>query len=137
MVYRYVAWFIFALAPILSVSTVEKIVLPAGEPPQFFIVTAVNKEGLVVQRRYPPTKEVDAPAVIEYKAALKAIKARTTKGALLTPEEVAKQLTPGRVVLVSADENTVDPAFLAIIKEDAVILSGVLPQKGATGARVE
>lgn len=137
MVHRKIACLLFAFAPILSASAQEKVKLPADEPPQLFIVAAVNKDGLVLQRRYPSTKEVDAPTVIEYKALFKSIQARDAKGKPITAEDILRRVKPGTVVLVSADDQRVDPVFLSEMKDDTLILSGVIPPKGATAATVE
>lgn len=133
MIKRFSPLTVLFLLPTLAQAAEVK--LPAGEPPQFFVVAEVNRDGLVLQRRYPPTKEVDPPKVIEYRPALKAIKARDTKGTLLTIEELKRRVQPSTMVLVSVDDEPIDKAYLAVIKDGTVILSGVLPQKGATGIR--
>jgi hypothetical protein len=73
--------------------------------------------------------------VIEYKLAFKTLRATDAKGKLLTGDEVAQRLKPGRMVLVSADDDEVPPAFLTVVKDDTVILMGVLPQPRGEGVR--
>jgi hypothetical protein len=44
------------------------------------------------------------------------------KGEKVKQEDALKRLTPGTIVLVSADGRKVDPAYLRIIKDDTLIL---------------
>ena len=72
-----------------------------------------------------PTKG-EFSTTLEYKPAFKDIDASDPKGKKLTADEVAKRLKPGTVVLVSVDEKPVDPVYLSIVKDDTVILAGVV-----------
>jgi hypothetical protein len=112
----------------------EKPVRPAGATPLLFIVTAVSADGLVISPAPVPTKEVH-PTRVEYRVAYKGMAATDPKGKQLTPAEVAKRVKPGSVVLVNEDDRPVDPAYLAILQDDVVILAGVVPPRGSEGVR--
>src|SRR4051812_45434433 len=121
MIHRSLAAVSVALMVLPSTPAQEKSVRPKGPVPLFFIVTAVNADGLVVEPVPLPTKEV-FPEKIVYRPAFKGMDATNPKGQKLTRGEVAKRLKPGSVILVNVDETPVDPAYLAILKDDTVIL---------------
>ena len=114
---------VFALAVLSPVSAQEK-VAAEGPRPHFFIVIEVNKDGLVIKQVGPTKGEFSS--TMEYKPAFKEIDAFDPKGKKLTADEVVKRIKPGSVVLVSVDEKPVDPAYLSIVKDDTVILAGVV-----------
>jgi hypothetical protein len=134
---RFLASVVVILMALSSSLAQEKVKLPEGQPPHFFVVTEARKDGLVIQRRPLPTKAIDVP-LIEYKLAFKTLRASDARGKVLVADEVAKRLKPGRVVLVSADDDEPVPApFLTVIKDDAVILIEVIPQpRGESGRPV-
>jgi hypothetical protein len=134
MGYRCILLVVIALSAFSTASAQDDPPLP-GEPPQFFTVTAVNDESLVIKRRPTPTKEVDVPNIV-YKPAFKTLKATDGKGKALTANEVRRRVKPGSIVIVSPDEDPVEFAILSVIKDDTVILLDILPRKGATGAKV-
>jgi hypothetical protein len=113
---------VVALAALSPAWAQEKVALPKGQAPHFCIVTEVNKDGLVIMQ-FGPTKG-EFTMVSKYKPVFKEIDAFDPKGKKLTADEVAKRLKPGSVVLISVDEKPVDPAYLAIVKDDTVILVG-------------
>lgn len=123
---RILAILSLVLAESASVSADEA--RPKGSAPLFFIVTSVNKDGIVIERAPVATKEV-SPKGEEYRAMFKEFVATEPKGRKLTSEEIVKRVKRGSVVLVNDDDGLVDPAYLAIVKDDTVILSGVLPPK--------
>jgi len=116
------------LVAILSLPAQEKVTPPGGQPPQFFVVTATDKDGLVIQRRPPSGKATSDVPLIEYKVAFKSLRATDARGKALASDEVARRLKVGMVVLVSADDQPVPPTFLSVVKDDTVILIDVLPQ---------
>ncbi len=118
------AGFMFALATLLPASVQEKVALPKGQAPHFFIVTEVKKDGLVIKQ--VGQTEGEFFTTVEYKPAFKEVDATDPKGKKLTADEVAKLVKPGSVVLVSVDEKPVDPAYLVVVKDDTVILAGVV-----------
>ena len=109
---------------------------PKGPMPLFFLVTAVNKDSLVLEPAPMPTKEVH-PDKVEYRVAFRGMTAMDPKGKKLTPEEVARRVKPGSVVLVNVDESPVGPAYLAVLRDDAVVLSGVVPPSRGEGIKPE
>jgi hypothetical protein len=115
------------LAALSSGLAQEKVKLPSGQPPQFFVVTEAGEDCLVLQRRLPLTKAIDVP-LVEYRLAFKTLRATDAKGKVLGADELARHLKPGRAVLVSADDEPVPPAFLTVVKDDTVIPMGVIPQ---------
>lgn len=115
---------VVALAALSAAPVQEKVALPKGQAPHFFIVTEVDKDGLVIKQVGPTEGEFFT--TVEYKPAFKEIDATDPKGNKLMADEVAKRVTPGCVVLVSVDEKPVDPVYLAIVKDDTVILAGVV-----------
>jgi|GEM_PF-5256329 len=106
-----------------------------GDPPQFFTVTAVNAEGLVIQQRPLSSKLVDVPNIV-YRPSLKTLQAMTANGKKLTAEELKNRLKIGSLVLVSPDEAPPESAYLSVLKEDTVILIDIFPRKGATGVQL-
>jgi hypothetical protein len=109
---------------------------PSSSVPDFYLVTAVHKDGLVIEHLPRPTKEVYNKE--EYKPKFKGLAAVNGKGKKLSADEVARRLKPGMVILVNVDDDQpLAAAFLALLNEETVILSGILPPKGATGATVE
>jgi hypothetical protein len=56
---------------------------------------------------------------------LKGLEFYNVKGEKLKDDEAMKRFVPGAVVLLSADGKKVDPAYLRIVKDDALIV--VLP----------
>lgn len=121
----------FASSPTVTSAEIK---LP-GDQPVFFMVTSLNEEGLVIERRPPPTKLVDVPPII-YKPAFKTLRATDATGKKLTAADVSRRLKRGSIVLVSPDDEPVDPVLLSVVKADTVVLLGVFPPKGATGAEV-
>lgn len=109
----------------------DEVSLP-GDPPQFFVVTAIQEAGLVIQRRPLSSKLVDVPLIV-YKPVFHGLKAMQADGRALTAEELKKKLKVGALVLVSPDEGPVEAAYLAVFKKETIILQDVLPRKGATG----
>lgn len=122
--------FVVALSAFTS-AVAQEISLP-GDPPQFFVVTAVDDNGLVIQRRPLSSKEIDVPNIV-YKPTFKQLRATDGKGKTLSAEEVKRRIKRGSVVLVSPDEQPVDSIYLTVVKEDTLILLDIFPRKGATG----
>jgi len=133
MSYRFVLIVVITLTGFSSASARDEVSLP-GDPPEFFIVTAVNKDGLVIQRRPPSSKLVDVPNIV-YKPAFKTLRATDAKGKKLTADDVTQRVKPGSVVLVSPDDRPIEPVFLTVLKDETLILLDIIPPKGATGIK--
>ena len=130
------ACIITAWIVVTSAVAEDKVPRPSSSVPDFYLVKAVNKDGLVIEHLPRPTKEVYNKE--EYRPAFKGLNAVNGKGKKLSAAEVARRLKPGAVILVNVDEDApLAAAFLALLNEDTVILSGILPPKGATGVTVE
>ena len=122
------------LLAVTSAVAEDKVPRPSSSVPDFYLVTEVNKDGLVIEHLPRPTKEVYDKE--EYKPAFKGLAAVNGKGKKLSAAEVARRLKPGTVILVNVDDDQpLAAAFLSLLNEDTVILSGILPLKGATRRR--
>lgn len=132
MVYRVVLLLALALVTPWIVSGEEKSPLPQGVGPEFFILIRVNKDVLDIQRVNPSTKDPTPPEPIRYKVTLKDVRATDPKGKTLTMDEIVKRVKVGSVVMVSDDADPIDPAYLAVLKEETVVLTWVKPRKYGT-----
>jgi hypothetical protein len=124
----------------------KKVVLPASPPPRVGCVAALDPAAgeitlhevsqqvvpeLRTELRTINGKKVEVQVTVyqavlvqqQRKLSLKEGKAFDTSGTSLEPEEVWKRLKIGTAVLISADGNKVDPAYLGIIAKEAVILA--------------
>jgi hypothetical protein len=94
---------------------------PAWEPPTsdqapgLFKVTAIDKDSI----------ELKGAADATHRAALQDLEIYDSAGKKLKTEDLLKRVKVGSVVLVAADENKVDPSYLAVLKGDTVVLVGV------------
>jgi hypothetical protein len=78
-------------------------------------VTAIDKEAI----------ELKGAGNAAYRANLADLDLYDARGKKLTAEELHRRVRVGSVVAVASDENAVDPAYLSVLKEDAVVLVGV------------
>ena len=110
-----------AYLPILLVLALLLSSVPAqdtpanGQAPGLFKVTAISKE----------TIELKGAEGATHRPALGDLQVYDGGGKKLTTEDLLKRVKVGSVVIVAADENKVDPAYLAVLKEDAIVLVGV------------
>lgn len=133
------------LATCLPMPAQEKVALPKGEGPRFFIVLAINAEGIDIQRVNPPTKSPTPPDPIRHRTTFnkvettpgrsEQVRATDATGKALTPEEVTRRLKPGSIVLVSEDVDPIDPVYLAVVKADTVVLTWVEPRRFGTAGQ--
>ena len=112
------------LALFLGGGTAQDPIKLPGQPPRFFTVTKLGKDSVEVTEVLKATKK--GTESITYKPALKEIDIFDSKGKKISAEEFHKRVKVGTVVLVAGDEKVVDPAYLSILKDDAVVLGGVL-----------
>jgi hypothetical protein len=89
---------------------------PKGDPPGLFLVTEVSQDTIVLKGSGSTT----------YTNAIKDLDIYDGAGKKLTAEDLLKRVKAGSVVVVAADENAVDPAYLRPLKDDAVVLVGVV-----------
>ena len=66
--------------------------------------------------------EFTGPASTVYKSYLRDLDVYDTAGKKVAREDFAKRVKVGSVVVVSGDENAVDPSYLAVLKEDTFVL---------------
>lgn len=121
----------------------EKPEFPTGLAPRFVAVEAIKDRDVLVREiheRLVPREtakvverqgKVERVTVVsyerEYRPAVKAypiafVQVYDAAGKQLSAEEALKRLTPGTVMLVAADGKRVDPAYLRIVRKDALIL---------------
>ena len=73
-----------------------------------------------------PATNTDLSPLTTYKSLFKEIDIFDARGKKLSVDDFRKRAKVGTVVLVAADENEVHPAYLSVVKEDALVLVGVL-----------
>ena len=71
-----------------------------------------------------PTKDRNKASV--YKTPLQALRAFDTKGKELSVATLVKRLQAGNLVLAAADDQPVPAAYLKALKDDTLVLVGVL-----------
>src|SRR5262245_12951809 len=106
-------WLALALA-LGNASAQEPAKAPKGQPPVFCQVTEINKNSI----------ELKGPGAT-YRSAVSDLEISDAAGKKLGLDEFRKRVKAGSVVLVASDENTVDPAYLGVLKQDTVVLLGV------------
>jgi len=103
----------------------EKAKLPKGPAPRFFTVTEIGRDNI----KFTEVAIKDGRRVVfDYVPALARTEIYDASGKKITAEECRKRVKVGTVVLVAADKTKPDPAYLAVLKDDAVVLvpDGVL-----------
>ena len=118
---------------------------PSGPPPRLVALSKVDREAVaftITETRYVPVvvqKEVQVNVggmiqkqkvnvtehvaqLVEVPQSLKGAKVQTAGGQKLTVEEALKKLSPGSLVLLSVDNNPVDPAYLRVFKEEVLVI---------------
>jgi hypothetical protein len=93
----------------------EHVKPPTGLAPAFFHVTEVDRD----------TVELKGPSGTGYRSALSDLEIYDATGKKLGTDEFRKRVRVGSVVVVASDENSVDPAYLAALKQDTLVLVGV------------
>jgi uncharacterized protein (TIGR03067 family) len=97
----------------------EKAKLPKGPAPRFFAVTEIGDDNI----KFTELSIRDGRQVIfDYVPTLTETKIYDASGKKITAEQCRKRVKLGTVVLVSADKNMPDPAYLKVVRDDAVIL---------------
>jgi uncharacterized protein (TIGR03067 family) len=101
-----------------------KVKLPKGPAPRFFTVTEIGKD--YVELKEVGVRKGDLTPVGSYKPALKDIEIYNAKGKKLSAADFRQRAKVGTLLLVAADENKVDPAYLRVVEDDTVVLVGVV-----------
>jgi hypothetical protein len=102
----------------------ERPKLPNGPAPRFFSIAQIGKDDVELQEVGPTTGGFRT--LCTYRPALKDIEVYDARGRRLTARDFHQRARVGAVVLVAADANRVDPAYFAVLKEDALVLVGVV-----------
>jgi len=93
---------------------------PKGPAPLFLWVREVGEDYVAFDDVGPML------GITGYQRAFKEIEAFDAKGRILTEQEFRKRVKVGTVVLAAVDQKRVDPAFLAIVNDDTLVLVGVV-----------
>lgn len=104
----------------------DRVKLPQGQAPRFFTVTEIGKDTVQVTEVIKATPTRDDIVRFAHKVKLKDLDILDAKGKKISPEDFRKRAKVGTMVLVAADEKAIDPAYLSILKDDAVVLGGIL-----------
>ena len=97
----------------------EKAKLPKGPAPRFFTVTEIGNDNI----KFTELAIKDGrPVMLDYVPTLTETKIHDASGKKITAEECRKRVKLGSVVLVTANENMPDPAYLAVLKEDVIVV---------------
>jgi hypothetical protein len=106
-------------------SAQEKVKLPKGPAPRFFTVTEIGKDNI----KFTEIAIKEGRQVIfDYVPTVMDTKIYDASGKKVTAEDCRKRVKLGTVVLVAADQKMPDPAYVSVLKEDAIIVvpNGVL-----------
>ena len=122
--------------------------LPKGAPPRVVSVLKVDAvagvieyrerfPGLVLPEKDGPVKPGDAalpaitlPGFVTVKFPLKTGTVYDAAGKKVEPEEAAKRLAAGDIVLVSGDYGPVDPVYMKVFTKEVLILVHPAPRPG-------
>jgi hypothetical protein len=133
------------IATLLAAPGPEKPKIPQGATPTIATVAEINKEAgtCTLQTNHVVAQTVNVPVteivngvavtkvvpetrlktVVETRpVSIKDMPVTDAEGNKIAEDDVWKRLTQGTTVVVSADGNKVDPAFLAAFKKDTLVL---------------
>src|SRR5262249_41590862 len=103
---------------------------PTGPAPRFFTVLGFFENGkgfeMYEQARRDPG---DDPAAHIYSVRFTDAELFDAAGRAITEKEFRKRVRAGSVVLVSTGQKKVDPAYLRVLREEAVVVVGPLVPK--------
>jgi hypothetical protein len=83
-------------------------------------IVTENVNGMIVKKVVPETRLVTE--VADDKVSVKDSTITDAAGNKIAEEDAWKRLTPGTTVVVSADGNKVDPAYLAPFKKETLVI---------------
>ena len=93
----------------------ERVKVPQGEPPIFCKVMMLGEKIV----------ELSGPAGTSYKSEIGDLEFQDASGKKLSVDDVRKRVKVGSVIVVASDEKVVDPAYVAMLKPDVVVVHGV------------
>lgn len=101
---------------------------PPKDPPQFYAVTELSKDHITLKELGTTNENA------VYKLVLKDVRAYEASGKKLLGADLVKRVRTGAVVLVT-DNDKVEPEFLSVLKEDALVfVRSVLRAKVTTAS---
>src|SRR5262245_16064152 len=103
---------------------------PEGPAPRFFTVLGFfeNGKGFEMHEQVRRDPGDDLAARI-HSVRFTDVELFDAAGKEITEKEFRKRVRVGSVVLVSADQKRVDPAYLRVVREDTVVVVGPLVKK--------
>jgi hypothetical protein len=137
-----------AVAALAAVAAAQEPGLPKGPPPKLMVLTGgegatfITTQQITEQVPEERQREVEVngrkqlvtvtvmvsrPRTVEVTMRLGNAQAFTANGKRVDPAELAKRLKGPTLVLVSADGKMVDPFYLRVLREDALVL---VPNQG-------
>ncbi|MBX9680648.1 MAG: hypothetical protein K2X38_17985 [Gemmataceae bacterium] len=121
---------LFACLTVAAFATVgvaqEGTKLPQEPGPRFLVVTKIDKDDIELKQVLRTLKD-GLHEVHIYQVKFQSIKICQVNGKkLVDPEEFRKQAKVGTVVLAAADEHEIDRAYLSVLKDDTLLMEGVI-----------
>lgn len=98
--------------------------LPQSPAPRFFIVSGLDAE--TIELTEIDTVGDDMIMSTVYRPQIADIGISDAAGNVLDEATLRARIAIGSVVLVAADEHRVDPVYLGIVRDDTIVLSGVV-----------
>jgi hypothetical protein len=98
--------------------------LPKGPAPWLLTVAKIGDDQVELKR--------ESSSLQAYRPAIKGLDILDAGGNRLTEWEFRKRVAVGSTVVVSSDGNAVDPSYLKVLREDAVVLVGVVARTAPT-----
>lgn len=109
------------------VAAQEKAKGPSGLAPRFFTVTEVAKQHIELTE-VTPTEDGGFQSV-SYRPAPEDLRITDAGGKRLSEQDFRKRAIKGTIVVVSANAEDVDRAYLRALSKDTIVLVGVVAQK--------
>lgn len=98
--------------------------LPQSPAPRFFIVSGLDVD--TIELTEIDTAEDDMIMSTVYRPQISDLGIFDAAGNLLDEATLRSRIAVGSVVLVAADEHPVDPIYLGIVRDDTIVLTGVV-----------
>jgi hypothetical protein len=117
--------FVLALSMVSFAHAADPVSPPKGLPPRFMTVAKIDKDVIELIEVEPVEGMAGASTESTRKAPIKSLHGFDRKGKELDRDAWLKRLKSGDVVVVATDDQKVAPAYLAVLKDDAVVLWGV------------
>lgn len=100
----------------------------SGCAPRFFMVTKIDERGIGVEDcTLVKQGKLNVFNTVHVETSWGSVQALDAAGNKRTPEWVRKHVQAGDIVLLAADDQPLAPAYLRVLRQDAVILLGLGP----------